>query len=261
MLNKLKSTLRPYYYNIRAKVDYYGHKFFCPICSAQLKYFLPLPDIFESQRKKYGFNFSYDEYETINTENYMCPNCSSSDRERLYMLYLQKINFNKKPVKIIDFAPSKNFEKKIKSLKNVTYHSADLYRNDFDLKIDIENIKIKEETYDMLICSHVLEHINSPRKALKELNRITKKGGIGIIMVPIIPKINSTVEVPCESDDDRWKHHGQGDHIRIFGRSDFINLLKSHFDLKIIDKSYFNEVELIKSGINLDFKLYVVKKI
>ena len=52
LLNKLKSTLRPYYYNIRAKVDYYGHKFFCPICSAQLKYFLPLPDIFESQRKK-----------------------------------------------------------------------------------------------------------------------------------------------------------------------------------------------------------------
>lgn len=256
----LKELIKPFYYNLKGKVDYYGFKHFCPICTSQLKYFLPLPFEFEKERIEKGFKFSYKSYETLNIKDYMCPNCSSSDRERLYVLYLKHINFNETQVRVIDFAPSKNFENKFKSIKNVSYQSADLLRKDFDIIIDIENINLKDKSCDLFICSHILEHIKNPKRALCELNRIMSDNGMGIVMVPIIPSVKTSIEIPCDSDDDRWKNHGQGDHLRIFGRNDFINLLKSYFNLQIIDKSHFDKKTLLKYGIDINFKLYIVRK-
>ena len=236
----------------------------CPICFSKEGY-LRLPDYYLELYMRYNLNYSISDFETLNIENYSCKKCGATDRDRLIALflsdYLEAKNENR--LKLLDFAPSKSLKKFIDKYNN-DYKSADLYMNDVDYNVDIRDMKIfGDSSFDVFICSHVLEHIDDDIAAMKELYRIAKKGGVGILLVPIPLGLSKSVENEeyLLTEALRWKYFGQNDHVRMYSKQDFIERLeKVGFYVKELGKEHFGE-KFHSAGITPRSVLYVVRKL
>lgn len=117
--------------------------------------------------------------------------------------------------KILIFASEKGTELYLKR-NNINYKTADLYEK-ADLKIDITNNDLENESFDIIICNHVLEHVDDYKKALNELNRILTRKGVLILTVPIDTNSKDVIEKKFKSNDERKEFYGQSDHLRNFG--------------------------------------------
>ena len=238
-------------------------RFYCPACGSKHKAFKAF-DIRTYLDK--GFIYSLSDLETFNISAYSCPICKSSDRDRLYVgfwegeLLAQKLNQIKQ---FLDFAPTPMFSERIKQIPGIAYRSADLYMDTVDDKVDIQDMNMyADESFDYFHCSHVLEHVPDDIKAVKELFRILKRGGKGVIMVPIIKTMDEKVEDLSLTDPDlRWKHFGQDDHVRIYGKASFVKLLiDCGFTVKEIQGRDLFKPQPYLYGIDADSVLYVVSK-
>jgi len=237
----------------------------CPVCQEKVGQFLPLPSFYMENARKYGYPYTTDDAETMNAEQYNCPHCGASDRDRLYALYLEK-KFNLESgdvLHLLDIAPSPPLSKFIGKFKNIVHRTADLLDDTVDIHIDITNMpEIASDSYDTLICSHVLEHVNDDKKALSELYRVLKPGGWGIIMVPIILAIDNIDEDPNVTDvAERWHRFAQHDHVRLYSKSGFIKRVEAAgFKLKQLGMDYFGEADFRQYGISNKSVLYVAEK-
>lgn len=236
----------------------------CSVCKIKT-IIRPFPyHIYFQKFYEHGFEFSPFMFETLNLKHYQCANCGASDRDRLIALYLNEVlPLQKKNAKLLDFAPSKPLQKFIKNF-DIQYRSADLYMEGVDDRVDITSMKIYDDkTFDIFICSHVLEHIEEDRLALKELNRILRPNGIGLVLVPILLNIDKSIENKSylKSEHLRWKYFGQGDHVRLYSKNDFVDRLANNgFYVEELGVDYFSEDLFKKNGIDLKSVLYVVKK-
>ncbi|MFT4524289.1 MAG: putative SAM-dependent methyltransferase [Bacteroidia bacterium] len=244
-----------------------GGSFHCSSCSNDVKFFQPLPEYYIEESKKFEFLYEFGDFETLNLAAYSCPECGASDRDRLYALYFKKHCLEKWESgerSILDFAPSQANEKFFRSLGEVNYRTTDLMKHDVDDNgVNIENMTLyKEGQFDFLICSHVLEHVSNPTKAAQELHRVLKPGHTAIIMVPIMTTISETTEDPAHTtESERWKHYGQDDHVRMFSKQGFIDVLSSGgFEVNLLTESDFGSDVFAKHGIDSGSVLYTVKK-
>ncbi len=182
-----------------------------------------------------------------------CVNCGALERHRFLWLYLQremKIN-EQRNLNVLHFAPEKYLENKLRMIFN-HYITADIGGDDVDIKVDITNTPFEKETFDLILCSHVLEHVNNDRKALMELFTILKPDGRALIIIPV--EREKTFEDPSVTDpDERQRIFGQKDHVRIYGK-DFIERLKeTGFRVNsFLPKDLFNDDDLIKYGIMIE---------
>ena len=214
----------------------------------------------------HGFVFSPFLFETLNLKHYQCGNCGATDRERLMALYLDEyVQANSdRPMDLIDFAPVKALPQFLRGLKNVNYRSADLYMKHVDDVVDITDMSIYENgTFDIFICSHILEHIENDIDAMKELHRVTKEGGIGLCLVPIMLSLDRSLEDKSylESEALRWKYFGQDDHVRMYSKNDFVSRLESvGFQVEQYGQDYFGSESFQNHGLDKKSVLYVVKK-
>lgn len=167
-------------------------------------------------------------------ENAKCPKCESLERQRLLWIFLKnnKSIFNKEQIRLLHFAPESCLQNKFSSMKNIVYIPVDLdpkkYQNKKTdvLKMDITDIKLPNNLIDLIVCIHVLEHIVDDRKAMAELFRVLKPNGVALLMIPLRKSFDKTYEDPTIiSPEDRLKHFGQKDHVRIYG-NDFITRLE-----------------------------------
>lgn len=238
----------------------------CPICQKMIEAFLPLPSYYTENLRKHGFPYKPEDGETINHEHYSCPNCGASDRDRLIACYLGEMLSQRagdEQIRLLDIAPSYPLSEFIKRFRNVTHHTADLSMDGVDLAVDISNMpEVMSDSYDILICSHVLEHIYDDRKALSELYRVIKPGGWGIIMVPIILPLDNIDEDPKVTDpSERWRRFGQDDHVRLYNKSGFMERVEeAGFTLYQLGKDYFGETYFSKYGITSQSILYLAEK-
>ncbi len=187
ILFRLEPYLRPIYY-----LFFKGKKFQCNICKKKLRKFI-----------------------SLNNNDSLCPYCGSISRSRRLWDLLNS-EFIKANISVLDFSPHRTIYRNLKKNNSISYTGTDL-SGDFisDIKLDITNIDAKAETYDLIICYHILEHIEDDVKAMNELNRILKKDGICIIQTPF--KEGETYENPLiKTDKERIKHFGQKDHVRIY---------------------------------------------
>ena len=107
-----------------------------------------------------------------------------------------------------------------------------------EVKVDICDLPFEDESFDVILCNHVLEHIPNDEKALKELYRILKKGGWGVFQVPQDLNREKTFEDDSITDKkERAKIFGQYDHVRIYGLDYFDRLRKIGFEVQEIDLS------------------------
>ena len=240
--------------------------YICPVCGAKLDSFLPLNPTYLQNKQKYQNPYSFEDVETLNVDQYLCPQCHASDRDRLFALYFQKRLKDRgedNRLRLLDFAPSKPLQKLIKTIPSLEYVSTDKYMRDVDLELDVMDLhSIASNSFDIFICSHVLEHVDDDRIALSELFRILKVGGFGILMVPINLKTQEIDEDPTISDiGERWRRFGQDDHVRLYSKQGFIQRVKdAGFVINALGVEYFGRQELIKYGITPQSVLYVVEK-
>ena len=196
-------------------------------------------------------------------DNALSPGTLSLERHRLLWLYLNnETNFFSKTLKVLHIAPEQCFYNLFKNLKNINYTTFDLNSPLADIKGDICNLPFKENSFDFILCNHVLEHINDDKKAMKELYRVLNKNGTAILQVPINQKSSKTFEDSSIVDKkERIEKFGQYDHIRLYGL-DYFKKLES-FGFKVDPLKYskeFTESEIIKYGLLKDEIIPVCKK-
>jgi SAM-dependent methyltransferase len=246
-------------------------KHYCPVCSSRVKNFLPLSIYYLENRQRYGWEYKVEAAETCNATNYGCPFCGASDRDRLYALYIQEYLMRVKSdgvIKLLDTAPSASLSHFIRELialsgRDVSYRTADLYAEGVDDRADIMDMRMyKDDQFDFFICSHVLEHVDNDRKALRELYRILKPGGQGILMVPIILCLEEIDEDQDIVDEgERWRRFGQYDHVRLYSKKGFIERVReTGFLIHQYGKEFFSEELFTQTGITSQSVLYVVEK-
>ncbi|WP_418510902.1 class I SAM-dependent methyltransferase [Corallibacter sp.] len=169
--------------------------------------------------------------------NVLSPSTLSLERHRLLWLYLKnETDFFSAKNKVLHFAPEQCFLKRFKALKNIDYTTTDLLSPIADVKADICNLPFADNSYDVIFCNHVLEHIPDDTKAMQELYRVMKPGGFGIFQIPQDLNRETTFEDDSITDKkERAKIFGQYDHVRIYGRDYFDKLRRIGFKVEEVD--------------------------
>ena len=183
-------------------IFYVGNEVKCPICGSQYRKFLP--------------------YGRINPRpNALCPSCLSLERHRLIWLYLkEKTNFFSSQLDVLHIAPEPCFMKRFEKQHGDNYITADIESPLAKVKMDIHQIPFPENKFDVVLCNHVLEHVQDDIKAMSEIRRVLKPGGWAIMQVPFFsPVPEVTIEDPTITGPrEREKAFGQDDHVRKFGK-------------------------------------------
>lgn len=176
-------------------------------------------------------------------ENAIAPDSLSLERHRLMWLFLKnKTNFFTDNLKFLHIAPEYCFIKIFKGMKNLDYLTADLISPWADVKMDVHDIPFEENTFDVVICNHVLEHVDDADKVMKEFYRVMKPGGWGIFQVPIDYKNPVTIEDRSVTDPrERERLYWQSDHLRLFGRDYRDKLTAAGF--KVTESNFINEID------------------
>lgn len=170
-------------------------------------------------------------------ENVLSPSTLSLERHRLLWLYLEnETDFFTSPLKVLHFAPEQAFYKRFRKLKNLDYTTTDLNSPLADVKADICNLPFENESFDFILCNHVLEHIPDDTKAMKEIYRILRKGGTAILQIPQDLNRAETFEDDSITDPkERAAIFGQYDHVRVYGRDYFNKLRDIGFKVEEVD--------------------------
>ncbi|WP_339631859.1 class I SAM-dependent methyltransferase [Bizionia echini] len=195
-----------------------GNTYTDPIDGKSFKSFLP-----------YGYG--------TQRNNVLSPSTLSLERHRLLWLYLQNdTDFFTAKKNVLHFAPEQCFLKRFQKLNNLNYTTTDLESPIADVKADICNLPFEDNSYDIILCNHVLEHIPDDKKAMKELYRVMKPGGYGIFQIPQDLNRETTFEDDSITDKkERAAIFGQYDHVRIYGRDYFDKLRNIGFKVKEMD--------------------------
>ena len=168
--------------------------------------------------------------------NALSPGTLSLERHRLIWLYLQReTNFFKTSAKLLHMAPEKAFMKRLKKLKHLAYTTCDLESPLADVKTDICDLPFDNASFDWILCNHVLEHIPNDTKAMQELYRVLKPGGIALLQVPLESNRKETFEDDSiVNKAERTKVFGQYDHVRVYGKDYFDKLRQTGFEVSEI---------------------------
>tara|TARA_B100000809_G_scaffold252838_2_gene288065 strand:- start:54274 stop:55038 length:765 start_codon:yes stop_codon:yes gene_type:complete len=217
-------------YWARPFVSFYlrGNTYTDPIDGKSFRKFLP-----------YGYE--------VQRENVLAPGTLSLERHRLLWLYLQSTDFFTNSKKVLHVAPEQCFYKLFRAQNNLEYLTTDLYSPLADVRADICDLPFENDSYDIIFCNHVLEHIIDDQKAMQELYRVLKPGGKGIFQIPQELNRGTTYEdFSITSPEKRKMHFGQYDHVRIYGKDYFDKLRNVGFkveELNAHDIANTTEVE------------------
>jgi SAM-dependent methyltransferase len=186
---------------------YYGDRCECPCCGRRCRRFKP--------------------FEGVKGSEPQCPNCDCLGRHRLLFMYFKdRTNLFTDRLEVLQFAPAPVLQETFISLPNLDYVSADLEDPNALLEMDITDIGFEDDRFDVILCSHVLEHVTDDRKAMGELFRVLKPGGWAVLQSPVDPGLEHTYEAPEDmSSEERKMVLGRSDHVRTYGR-DYVNRLR-----------------------------------
>ena len=210
------------------RVYFFGFRYKCPFCEARLRTFLPfgfdLPVLAEKRVVGGGYR-----------QNALCPVCGSTDRERFVYLYLlRKTDIFGTDASLLHVAPEARLRQILSSRANLKYLAADLHPGRFMIKMDITDICFPDNSFDAIICNHVLEHVLDDRRAMAELYRVLKQGGWAILQVPISLSLDRTYEdSSVTTDKGREEAFGQHDHVRIYAADYETRLAQARFRVSV----------------------------
>jgi SAM-dependent methyltransferase len=156
-----------------------------------------------------------------NIDRFWCPHCSSIDRERHLALFFDRLQLMQGMAggTVLHIAPEFRLREYVLRFGLATYVQGDLSpQHESIQRIDVQNIPFPDKTFDMIICNHVLEHVEDAQIAMRELHRVLKVRGRAICQTPYASRLSKTFEEPLlQTSEDRVYFYGQDDHVRLFG--------------------------------------------
>lgn len=194
---------------------YRGDRVECPCCSGSFREFRP-------HRGRAGAK---------------CPRCGSLERHRLLWSYFEtRTDLLDRHLDVLHVAPEYSLEKRLAALPQLRYTTADLDSPLADMTLDVMSMPFADATFDVVLCNHVLEHVDDDRVAMAEIRRILRPGGWAILLVPIDHSRASTFEDPAiVAPEERFARYGQEDHARLYGRDYADRLRETGFDVTVED--------------------------
>lgn len=207
------------------RIYYAGNTYQCNICGATMR-------MFERGPRTQG--------------ELQCPFCASRPRHRTAYLYFQNRTdlFDGAPKSMLHIAPEFSLGPKFRAIPNINYLSGDLDPAAAMVQMDITDIQYPDDSFDVIYCSHVLEHVPDDRQAMSELARVLKPGGWAVIAVPILRRDQTFEDPTITSPEDRARIYGQWDHVRVYGPDFADRLEEAGFDVTIDEfaKSFTDEM-------------------
>ena len=221
---------------------YRGTERYCGLCESSVRYFCPA-----------GLDSRPDA---------RCPVCNSLERHRLLKIVAgQKTGlFNEARKRILHIAPEEAIERLVRKLPGVTYLSADLEDPRAGVRMDITGISYPDSAFEVILCSHVLEHVPDDRKALQEFHRVLSPGGWAMIQIPISDPV--TFEDPTITDpEERLRLFGQRDHVRRYGPDVRQRMQEAGFAVEeITTEEAASEDEARRMGLMKGDRVYICRK-
>ena len=221
----------------------------CPLCGCRRRKFLP-----------YGY--------VTQRENALCPNCLALERHRtLWLWLLRESDIGRGAMalpRLLHVAPEvalmRKFHK-IYAAQPADYVTADLESPLADLHFDIQHIPLEDESFDAVICNHIMEHVEDDKQAMREIKRILRKGGWGVILSPVDMQRETTFEDDTITDEaERSRIFGQYDHRRIYGRDYAKRLEEAGFEVYECDYANLIPAKEKELYALTDELLYIVRK-
>lgn len=216
---------------ILRRVFYYGSGRFCPVCG-------------NSSRRFASFG-------AVPRKEALCVHCGALERHRLLWLFIQeKTNlFDGAPKTMLHIAPEVSLMARFRERLGASYLTGDISAGRAMVKMDITDIQYPDESFDVIYCSHVLEHVPDDRRAMRELARVLKKDGWAILLVPMSGE--KTMEDPSITDpEERTRLFGQADHVRLYGADYADRLREAGFNVEITEvKDLVGSDEAIRMGL------------
>ena len=239
-----------------------GVKRRCACCGQEVESYLPLSSCFEDMYRK--AKMVPWRSEMLNAAAYSCPHCGAADRERAYALWMMRNLPMQTSWRMLDIAPAKalgDFVKRV--FPQAEYKTGDLFMEGVDYRLDIMDMKpIEDASLDFFVCSHVLEHVTDDRQAMRELRRVLKPSGCGILVVPM--DLNAQVmdeDLSCTDEMERWRRFGQNDHVRKYTKQDFLaRIRESGLAVQLFDTGYFGHRASWENGLSSTATVYVVRR-
>lgn len=191
----------------------------CPICGVRRRKFLP-----------YGYVES--------REDALCPRCLALERHRLLWLFLDRETelLHSPQQRVLHVAPEVCYISRLRKLLGKNYITADLESPLADMHFDVQSIPLEDDFADVILCNHIMEHIEDDLRAMRELHRVLRPGGWGIILSPVEQDRNVTFEDDSITDpEERTRIFGQYDHRRIYGRDYADRLRMAGFEVSEIN--------------------------
>lgn len=202
-------------WNAARAVPYYGQGRWCPVCERASRRF-----------RSYGI---------VPRPEAECVHCGALERHRIVWLYFQRHTdlFDGRPKRMLHVAPESCFEAELRKRLGAGYLTADLFNPRAMVKLDVTAIPFPDESFDVIYCSHVLEHVQDDRQAMREFYRTLKRDGWAVLLVPITAA--ATYEDPSVVDPrERLRLFGQEDHVRRYGPDYVDRLREAGFQVQII---------------------------
>lgn len=230
-------------FSLLIRLAYKGSQVACPVCNGTFRKFLP--------------------YGVESRENVLCPKCLSLERHRSVWLYLKHFtDFFSAPKQFLHVAPEQCFHPRFKKLEHLHYVTADLESPLADLHFDIHDIPLENNRFDMVMCNHVLEHVADDLLVMREILRVLKPGGMGILQVPQDHSRQDTYEDSRITDPrEREKHFRQKDHVRLYGLDYGDRLRQAGFEVdEIRVPQLIGEEQAARYRLDFSEILYVAKK-
>ncbi|MFP4088889.1 MAG: class I SAM-dependent methyltransferase [Cyclobacteriaceae bacterium] len=187
---------------------YRGNNYQCPVDGKTYRRLLP-----------------YGRIET--RPNALCPSSLTLERHRLMWLYLkQRTDFFTRQHKVLHVAPEICFIDRFEAMPNLEYITADLESPWAKVKMDLHDVPFEDNTFDVIFCNHVMEHVEDDIRCMSELHRVLKPGGWAIIQSPVYDFPVTLEDKSITDPAEREKAFGQRDHLRMYGQ-DYAQRLRS----------------------------------
>ena len=246
-MSRLKKLVPPWAKDLVHKVKYYlfyrGQARYCPVCDHYSSEFLPMV---------------WKNNEVPGRENVKCPYCYSFERHRMMYLYLKrKTDLLSHPGRrqVLHIAPEPCLRVIFKKTVGRAYRTADLLDPTVDLKIDICNIALPDNSFDVILCSHVLEHVPDDQRAMREFSRILKPNGYALIMVPVTSE--KTFEDWTITDPKVRNQVFGMDHVRCYGPDVEDRLRANNFEVSCTySRDFMSQEEMALMGVYTGDQVY-----
>ena len=180
---------------------------------------------------------SFDRFkDDWNRANALCWRCGSQERHRAQWLVLAGPRGLLRGARsLLHLAPEWSLRHRLRAVRGLRYVTADLDGDDVDLRLDVTALDLPDASFDAVLCSHVLEHVDDDATAMRELARVTAPGGWCLVMVPLDLGREETYENRAiTAPADRLRAFWQHDHVRLYAADIGDRLADAGFDVERI---------------------------